>query len=89
MISGGGGGSLCEIQMYNRTDTCHSDQISRSARRDGATKNPDIFILTQMSSLILWITQTIILGQNKTITVLLWHCQKLPRDIVPSLINAL
>ena len=36
---GGGGGSLCEIQMYIRTDTRHSDQISRSARRDGATKN--------------------------------------------------
>ena len=32
---GGGGVSLCEIQ----TDTCHSDQISHSARRDGVTKN--------------------------------------------------
>ena len=30
----GGGGSLSEIQ----TDTRHNDQISRSARRDGATK---------------------------------------------------
>ena len=36
---GGGGGSLCQIQMYVWTDTRHSDQISRSARRDGATKN--------------------------------------------------
>ena len=32
---GGGGGSV----RYRRTDTRHSDQISRSARRDGATKN--------------------------------------------------
>ena len=29
-----GEGSFCEIQ----TDTRHSDQISRSTRRDGATK---------------------------------------------------
>ena len=35
---GGGGGSLCEIQTYVQPDTRHSDQISRSARRDGATK---------------------------------------------------
>ena len=36
---GGGGGSLCEIQTTRQPDTRHSDQISRSARRDGATKN--------------------------------------------------
>ena len=34
----GGGGSLCEIQTTNQTDTRHSDQTSRSAHRDGATK---------------------------------------------------
>ena len=42
MISGGVGGVggfLCEIQTTGRTDTHHSDQISRSARRDGTTKN--------------------------------------------------
>ena len=33
------GGSLCEIQMDIQLDTCHSDQISCSARRDGMTKN--------------------------------------------------
>ena len=36
---GGGGESLCEIQTDRQPDTRHSDQISRSARRDGATKN--------------------------------------------------
>ena len=35
---GGVGGSLCEIQTDRQPDTRHSDQISRSARRDGATK---------------------------------------------------
>ena len=35
----GEGGSLCEIQTDRQPDTRHSDQISRSARRDGATKN--------------------------------------------------
>ena len=35
---GGGGPSVRYRRMYNQTDTHHSDQISRSARRDGATK---------------------------------------------------
>ena len=35
---GGGGGSLCKIQTDRQPDTRHSDQICRSARRDGATK---------------------------------------------------
>ena len=38
-FQGGGGGSLCEIQTDRQPDTRHSDQISRSTRRDGATKN--------------------------------------------------
>ena len=38
-----GGGSLCEIQTDVQLDTRHSDQISRSARRDGATKKYTIF----------------------------------------------
>ena len=41
MISGGpggrGGGRYKQLDV--QTDTRHSDQISRSARRDGATKN--------------------------------------------------
>ena len=36
---GGRGPSVRYRWTYNRTDTRHSDQISRSARRDGATKN--------------------------------------------------
>ena len=35
----GGGPSVRYKRTYNRTDTRHRDQISRSARRDGATKN--------------------------------------------------
>ena len=31
-------------RTYNQTDTRHSDQISRSARRDGATKNTSFAI---------------------------------------------
>ena len=44
MISGGRGGG--PSVRYKRTDTCHSDQISRSARRDGATKNLCVLKLT-------------------------------------------
>ena len=41
MISGGGGGggSVRYKQPDNWTDTRYSDQISRSARRDGPTTN--------------------------------------------------
>ena len=39
MISGVGGGPSARYKQPDvQTDTHHSDQISRSARRDGATK---------------------------------------------------
>ena len=43
-----GRGSLCEIQ----TDTPHSDQISRSTRRDGTTKNQCISMTSSPFPLI-------------------------------------
>ena len=41
---GGGGGGGSPSVRYRQQDTRHSDQISRSARRDGATKNPENYV---------------------------------------------